>query len=236
MSWTIESLEEEAEGLLKGAITRAVDAGILLFCASNDQGKLTRMPYPARLDERMFRIGAATALGDADPATQKSVMFIAPGSDEVKQTAHREDLGFAKPRFGSSIATARCAGLAALILQCITLGYAYLKSDVRTHENMHKMFMRLVDKTIDGDSQYLRVWTVFEVAKSKAEIGTHEELNIIRAAAAEFMNRVDWNSLMARSPPLAAGVTAQHTTATDSLGISDLNRVRQRMARFSRPT
>ena len=200
MSWTIETPAEGDEALLRHAVTKALDADILLFCASNDQGNLSDIPYPARIDQdKIFRIGSATALGNPDAATQKSVMFIAPGSDEVKQTSHSEDMGFARPRFGSSIATARCAGLAALILQCIVLtNGTHSKRDLRKHPNMQSMFARMVEHNYSGgNSKYLRVWEVFEVAKAKAALGADEEGNVIRAVASEFMRMVKWMNVSA---------------------------------------
>ena len=220
MSWTIENLDEANQQTLKDALKKAADADILLFCASNDQGRLTDVPYPAKLDDRTFKIGAATVLGTASPETQTSVSFIAPGwSDEVseKQTMNGGNLDSEKPLFGSSIATARCAGLAALILQCLTLTYPNApKTAIRTRDNMKEMFMRLVGEGKEGDYRYLRVWDVFEAAKSKAaEIGTNEEKYIIDAAAREFGKKVKWVDFESTSQPRAAAIKEQQTVDTD---------------------
>jgi hypothetical protein len=192
MSWTIETPEETK--LLENAIGAALDEEILLFCASNDQGNLTDVPYPAKAAgtkiSKIFKIGSATVLGLRDMAAQDSVDFIAPGAEFVKRTLHDDDQGFAGPRSGSSIATARCAGLAAVILQCIMLIQTdYTKKSVRTHNNMVAMLKRLVDDN-DKDN-YLRVWKVFEVALEKAKLDKNYEWNVISTVANLFITRVD---------------------------------------------
>jgi hypothetical protein len=210
MSWTIEKPEEPALQDLQYAVSSALGAGILMFCASNDQGDLTGIPYPACIDEkRIFRIGSATALGHLDGKTQKNVMFIAPGGSEPKavvtqrQQQHQagnaaggDDLGFASPLSGSSIATARCVGLAALILQCVMLRHPTCpKAKVREPWIMRGMFERLT-KVKEGDvvdGKYLRVWGVFEEARQSAQLGKDLERDIVHNAAHQFVHTIPLN-------------------------------------------
>ncbi|KAF4631245.1 hypothetical protein G7Y89_g6885 [Cudoniella acicularis] len=140
MSWSIED-PGAGDGELKTAVEEAIGADILLFCASNDQGNLTtEPPYPARYyKEKIFTIGAATVLGLKDSAAEKHVNFIAPGAEFLKDTSQTNELPGVEPRTGSSIATARCAGLAALMLQCIVIGSKFSKKGVRAHDKMFKM-------------------------------------------------------------------------------------------------
>ncbi|ETS73385.1 hypothetical protein PFICI_14990 [Pestalotiopsis fici W106-1] len=191
MSWSIESPDEV--DLLKNAVESAIKDNILLFCASDDQGNTGgKAVYPAQAaSENIFRIGSATVLGLPDEAVQSSVDFIAPGSEFVKRAAHQEDKGFADPRSGSSIATARCAGLAAVILQCIMLSQKkWNKSQVRTHKNMAAMLEQLVD---DKDThKYLKVWKVFDKAVDRAEFGPDFEWEVICDVASIFQGRADW--------------------------------------------
>ncbi|OTA62828.1 subtilisin-like protein [Hypoxylon sp. EC38] len=187
ISWTIE--EPEEKDLLKTAVNKALGQNILLFCASNDLGNLSNIPYPAAINpEKIFKIGSATELGLREDKTQKRVDFVVPGSEVTKRLADENDQGFAGPRSGSSIATARCVGLAAVILQCVELFQLHNKDNPRkiehTYENMNSMLGRLVDK--DDDHHYLRVWEVFDEAMQKAEVGENHEWNIISMVASVF--------------------------------------------------
>jgi hypothetical protein len=205
MSWTIEDPAESALGDLQKAISTALNAGILMFCASNDQGdQKVEPPYPARLDkERIFRIGSATALGKLDEKTESNVMFIAPGGsdDEHQHQPHQagslnaasgNDPGAASHRRGSSIATARCAGLAALILQCVMLRHPTCdKAGVRKPGIMRGMFERLTkEKEEDAVGKYLRVRGVFEGARQSAQLGMNLERDIVYNVANDFVHTI----------------------------------------------
>jgi hypothetical protein len=190
MSWTIESPEETAKTELESVVKAALDANILLFCASDDQGNLNNMPYPACIDERIFWIGPATALGKPTDNAQKGAMFIAPGAEgETPQ----ENSDSRKPRVGSSIATARCAGLAALVLQCILLAPdGYSRSQVRKEEWVRKMFNRMTSNGRSNQNKtykYLRVWKVFDEAKRSVPMD--KDFNIIKCVADAFLKDVD---------------------------------------------
>jgi hypothetical protein len=192
MSWSIEDPDSLGLQALKEAVRLALGDNILLFCASNDQGNLTDIPYPAKINEKsIFKIGSATALGHRDLATSEAVDFIAPGSESAEPAPREAGLGFAEPLSGSSIATARCAGLAALVLQCIVLSTDPKKvprEEVRTHANMKSMFESMVN--IKDKDKYIRVWEVFDKSVDKAESGEDLEWNIIFTAANEFLKKV----------------------------------------------
>jgi hypothetical protein len=189
MSWTVEKPEDSAGKALKDAITTALNEHILLFCASDDQGDLNNMPYPARIDPRIFWIGPATALGRPTDSSQKEVMFLAPGTEDSVEG----DTDFEKPRVGSSIATARCAGLAALILQFILLAPDNNgRKHIRKEKHMRSMFERLTKDQkgeSNGNHKYLRIWGVFEEAK--IDKASDEELQFIKRVAEIFLKFVD---------------------------------------------
>ena len=66
MSWTIERTPENKSGAsqLEAAIDAADKAGILMFCAANDQGVASDMTLPAACPTRnIFKIGAAEPSG-----------------------------------------------------------------------------------------------------------------------------------------------------------------------------
>ncbi|KAH8199094.1 hypothetical protein TruAng_006730 [Truncatella angustata] len=203
MSWSIQTPEEV--DLLETAVKKALDDEILLFCASNDQGNTGEIPYPARIKpEKIFKIGSATALGFPEAKVQKCVDFIAPGSEFVKRAAHEDDQGFAEPRAGSSIATARCAGLAAVILQCIVLYQkSYDKKRVRSHKYMKAMLEELVDKT--DSHHYLKVWKVFETALDNAKLDKDFEWNVICKVAGVFLGKIPWLPQSTAQPGNAGG-------------------------------
>lgn len=188
MSWTIETPQEDAKTKLNSAVDEALNKDILLFCASDDHGNLNKIPYPASIDKRIFWIGSATALGRPNDETQTGVMFIAPGTDDMHEAPYGDSLSPTKPRVGSSIATARCAGLAALILQCILLAPdGYSRNQIRKEGNMRKSFARMTGDQTD-QRKYLRVWDVFKEAKKRA--GIEDEFNIISYVASTFLKDV----------------------------------------------
>ncbi|KAH6624421.1 hypothetical protein B0J18DRAFT_409874 [Chaetomium sp. MPI-SDFR-AT-0129] len=212
MSWTIEHVDEPAKSELEGAVNRAHADGILLVSACDDQGNISDHPYPAKNNEaKVLKIGSATTLGTRHKATNENLFdYIVPGSQDVARpaasspshTTHQTTtptgatvptVAVERPLFGSSIATARCAGLAAMILQCIALVHHpddCHKRTVRTLENMKKMLDRMVEP---GDSHaYIKVWTVFEQAMNKPGMGEDLEGSIIRKVAGEFVKRLAW--------------------------------------------
>jgi hypothetical protein len=188
MSW---SIEEPGDGLdsLEAAIQAANKDNILLFCASNDQGNTTNgLSYPARCRTgQIFQIGAANALGRQTEATTDLVNFIVPGAEVLKGTSHTSNIDVNEPRMGSSIATARCAGLAAVVLQCIVLGSTKTKKSVRTYGKMQKILQRFVDP--NDKKMYLQVWKVFEesLSKGKSELTEDYRTKILEVVATELL-------------------------------------------------
>jgi hypothetical protein len=191
MSWTIENPEETARADLETVVKAALDENILLFCASDDQGNLNNMPHPACIDERIFWIGPATALGKPTDNAQKGNMFIAPGAEG--ETSEGENSSSRKPRVGSSIATARCAGLAALVLQCILLSPdGYHRTQVRKEEYVRNMFNRMTGNRRGEQNKkykYLRVWKVFSDVKPTGD--GDRDRSIIKGVADTFLKDVD---------------------------------------------
>lgn len=203
-------MEEPARGQLKKEVNDAFQDGILLFCACDDQGNLSDHPYPAKVDKEQFiKIGSATALGTRHKGTNETFFdYIAPGSGSEEILQGVQDYGLVPPAsalFGSSIATARCAGLAAMILQCIVLVYHPdngLKLKVRQLEQMKKMFGRMVEEK--DNNKYIKVWNVFEQAMNRPGMGDDMEGNIIETIAGEFMGKLDWVSNLPKGPPRIA--------------------------------
>ncbi|KAI1420270.1 hypothetical protein F5Y12DRAFT_791763, partial [Xylaria sp. FL1777] len=191
MSWTIEHVDTDAEAKLKAAIDKAIDKNILLFCACDDQGNLSDHPYPARTaKDEIFKIGSATMLGTRHKGTNEGFFdFIAPGSEDTSQAGSTTGVAVsAKPRFGSSIATARCAGLAAMILQCLTLMYnpgQLEKSAMRKRGNVKSMFNKMVDE--NDKNKYIKVWNILDNAINHAEM-TDLEGSAIANVAREFIS------------------------------------------------
>lgn len=192
MSWTIATVDTEANKALQEAVSNARNEGILLFCASDDQGNLSDLPYPAKASkDSFFKIGSATRLGNRDKATAESVNYIAPGLEHASCIAEEKQLGYPDALYGSSIATARCAGLAAMILQCVVLlcrPENLPKSTVREHANMEKMLNTMVESK-DGN-KYIKVWKVFEKAMNTATTGSDVEGAVIANVAREFLGKL----------------------------------------------
>jgi subtilisin family serine protease len=208
MSWSIEN-PGEGEGALRAAVDLAVNNDILLFCASNDQGNQgSERPYPARLakDSSCFYIGAATVWGRIDPAVHNLVDYTAPGAEEVKEpmsspgaaTAAAATMpspaavGAGAPasaselQIGSSIATARVAGLAAAMLQSISAAQGrQAKQVVRTHKKAKKMFNYLAE---EGD-KYLHVGKIFD-EPNRPRAGVRNADSVALAAVAENLVKI----------------------------------------------
>lgn len=195
MSWTIKRTHDNEADIkdLESAIERASKAGILMFCAANDQGIARDRSYPAACTrtKNIFKIGAAEAsgaawkwLGDAE-----DVDFIFPGHNVVMERPNNINLGQCQILTGSSVATAIATGLAALVLYCTTLsalhnqtlnsqgqrGNSVTMDDLkalRSHERMNEAFLAIGTK-----NKYIEVWNVFEpaVKRSKSERVTKDQ-------------------------------------------------------------
>lgn len=126
ISWTVKKSRERERGAdlkhLGEAIKKALENGILIFCAAGDAGNFSDEEYPYEFDRsRIIRIGAAT--DDGRPWERSGVThnldFIFPGCAVVSRNARLEGAvpGDFQEKKGSSVATALAAGLAASILR-----------------------------------------------------------------------------------------------------------------------
>ncbi|KAK4205446.1 putative peptidase [Triangularia verruculosa] len=130
ISWTVKKPKDrERDADLKDlgdAMKRALDAGILIFCAAGDAGNFSDEEYPYEFDRsRIIRIGAAT--DDGRPWERSgdthSLNFIFPGCSVVSRhsSSNSPIPNHFQENTGSSVATALAAGLAALVLHCVRL-------------------------------------------------------------------------------------------------------------------
>jgi hypothetical protein len=207
MSWTIERTAHNAADIaeLESAIEAAARAGILMFCAANDQGIARDQSFPAACGgtKHLFKIGAAEASGAVwkwvgDPA---DVDFIFPGHNVVKDRPNDTPLEKCKTLTGSSVATAIAAGLAALVLYCVQLGAlnsqgqggnAVTLEDFRSikgHERMKEAFLAIGTSQASGN-KYIEVWDVFGPAAKKAErVGRDGRIEIVTEVAGRLKTR-----------------------------------------------
>lgn len=132
MSWTIEKTDKNVTAIkdLEDAIAEAAEAGIILFCASIDEGIKRDESYPAAgRTAHLFKIGVATADGAKWKYSSRAQLdYIFPGDDVYME-------GFAtgpgqklEKQTGSSVATAIAAGLAALIVTIVRMAALHTES------------------------------------------------------------------------------------------------------------
>lgn len=196
MSWTIERTKSNKTDIdeLSSAVEDAAKAGILMFCAANDQGIARDHSFPAACasTKHIFKIGAAEAAGTVwkwvgDPS---DVDFIFPGHNVVKERPNDAPIEKCKTLTGSSVATAIAAGLAALVLYCVQLGALNTEDlnqqlnmlqqgrrgsvvtmedfqAMKGHERMKEAFLGIGTSETSGN-KYVEVWHVFESAAKKA--------------------------------------------------------------------
>lgn len=183
MSWSIEPTALNGDGIaaLEGAIGAAARAGILMFCAANDQGVAVDHSYPAACanTKKIFKIGAADSSGAASNKVgdDTTVDFFFPGQNVMH--SHREDLMATnnKALSGSSIATALAAALAAVILHCIQVAALDTEAptegdrvitqsdfdEVKQHKHMEGAFLNMCSNS-KFNPKFLEVWHVAEPA------------------------------------------------------------------------
>ncbi|KLU81870.1 hypothetical protein MAPG_00951 [Magnaporthiopsis poae ATCC 64411] len=119
MGWSINTSVKIPA--LHEALQAVEHARIIMFCASIDEGaKASDNAYPARASTSCMKIGACTVDGDKlSWVSEENSKFLLPGDapisaagDKDQWSPHRHLLA------GSSVATARAAGLAAALLYC----------------------------------------------------------------------------------------------------------------------
>jgi len=164
MSWTIERTEDNKTVLSEGlrrAIHRASSASILMFCSSDDQGKLSKDDvYPGHFPDT-FKIGAAKASGREAEWTDKNSDYTFPGEDlPVDLPCHLRS-NTNNLASGSSLATALASGMAALLLYCFQIcddsgNPERALQTARIHDNMDRAFRRMTNK--NKQPRYIRAW------------------------------------------------------------------------------
>jgi hypothetical protein len=202
MSWTIERTKENVDDILdlEAAIEAAAKAGILMFCAANDEGVGRDKSFPAACSgtKHIFKIGAAEASGAVwkwvgDPA---DVDFFFPGHNVLKERP--EDfmpLENGKLITGSSVATAFATGLAALILYSVQLaalsaqkqglGASVAMEDFKAmkgHERMKEAFLA-IGTSPNSQNKYIEVWKVFASPSERAEKMGRERIEVVTKIA-----------------------------------------------------
>lgn len=212
MSWTIERTPRNETDILnlESAIETAAKAGILMFCAANDQGIARDHSFPAACGgtKHLFKIGAAEASGTVwkwvgDPG---DVDFILPGHNVVKERPNDAPLEKCRTLTGSSVATALAAGLAALVLHCVQLAALNAQSnqqkgrkgnaitmedvkDIQRHERMKEAFLAIGTSPASGN-KYIEVWNFFEPAAQKAQkVSKDEKIDIVTGVAERLKMR-----------------------------------------------
>lgn len=216
MSWATKPPDTENDKIaFDNAIRKAHLKNILMFCSAIDQGKFEDFTYPhASNPNSTFKIGAATATGvTPDFVSDKDLKFIFPGHEVVlgspyDDVSDRRFLGFAS-HTGSSVATALASGLAALVLECVRLGYistlknsgqrgrgAIQRTDVdtiRKRDALESAFTYICGGR-QADNKYVEVWntfTEFGEELKRNEGASEVQLDVITRLARLFLRKVD---------------------------------------------
>ncbi|KAL9636665.1 MAG: hypothetical protein Q9164_002684 [Protoblastenia rupestris] len=170
MSWSIVKENERGFDDFKKATNNAINDGILMFAASDDQGNTkAQETYPTNFNNNIFRIGAATVYGHKGENVQNSVDYILPGDMQLVQSLDK-NIQLNQPRTASSLSTALASGLAALVLRCAALKSASDFHKAWSRETMVKAF-----DAICGKNQYLHVQKVFGESLAKYDpVDGHE--------------------------------------------------------------
>jgi hypothetical protein len=213
MSWTIERTPANTADIsdLESAIEAAASAGILMFCAANDQGIVRDKSFPAACGrtKHLFKIGAAEANGAVWKwvGNQDDVDFIFPGHNVVKERPNDAPLEKCRTLTGSSVATAIAAGFAALVLYCVQLGALHTQASnqqqtqgvnavtmddfkaIKGHERMKEAFLAIGTSQASGN-KYVEVWEVFGPAAKKAEgVARGKRIDIVTDVARRLKMR-----------------------------------------------
>ncbi|KAI8268269.1 Major intracellular serine protease [Colletotrichum sp. SAR11_239] len=176
------SMEQRDIQALGDAIDDAAKAGILMFCSASDDiqaGAMDTLPYQKQ-PGYIFRIGAATYLGQRDGHTEdvKRIDYFFPGNQvaEAKNPRSSEPV---KYHDGSSVGTALAAGLASLLMYCARITEHRLAEKkgqegsrvastclgladaLRLQKNM-KQALDNIKSSQWTDAKYLPVWAIFK--------------------------------------------------------------------------
>jgi hypothetical protein len=119
MSWSINSSNKIPD--LDAALVAADNAGIIMFCASIDEGTMAPdKTYPRRATNSCIKIGACTGDGDRlSWVSETNSNFLLPGDAPITTAGEKvQGSHYRHLLAGSSIATARAAGLSAALLYC----------------------------------------------------------------------------------------------------------------------
>ena len=162
MSWTIERTPDNCKILDQGladAIKGAYNAKILMFCSTDDQGKLSKEDvYPGQLPGT-FKIGAAKASGNEAEYTDKNSDYTFPGEALRIDIPRHLRLNKDNLASGSSLATALASGTAALLLYCFQIVNDKPQTalqDARSYHNMDRAFRSMTDQA--RQPKYIRAW------------------------------------------------------------------------------
>lgn len=218
MSWEIEPPEcQEYKDAFDNAIRKAHHRDILMFCSASDQGYFENSTYPHASDPSyIFKIGAATATGSVlDFVNDRNLDFIFPGQDVVLGSpdgnVSDKPLEGLVSHTGSSVATALASGLAALVLECVRLGY-YIGTQMTSRprgrgiiqrEDMFKImrrdtlehaFLSMCVGSQADSNRYVDVRATFSefTEKLKRNEGASEaQLDVIADLARLFLRKTD---------------------------------------------
>ncbi|KAF8251578.1 hypothetical protein K440DRAFT_67976 [Wilcoxina mikolae CBS 423.85] len=135
-------------------IWQPIGENILMFCAANDEGLDVRydQTYPAACKNMVICIGAAKPSGKTDANVgEQNVDFTIPGQVVLDQ-----------PRSGSSVSTALAAGLAGLILFCVSISsHNKYATVIRQRNNMERVLRYLARSSTDSRATLIRVKEAF---------------------------------------------------------------------------
>ncbi|KAI0099044.1 hypothetical protein GGR51DRAFT_576438 [Nemania sp. FL0031] len=173
ISMSLATYELDSGGRLVAEIQNAKSEGVLMLCATHDEGLNVVRSYPANIDGTVT-IAASNQFG--------GVTENAPSSHDYDYRFHATNITIGVVPFiqseeaisGSSVATAIAAGLSSLILSCrrLAIGSAKEIKGWRCLIVKHKL-----DQTKDKNSKYVQLekfCNIGELVKGNAPIDMEE--------------------------------------------------------------
>lgn len=154
ISWTgPKEVNKDLQDALKTEIrTAVITAGILVFCATGDQGQDAMSSYPASYEETIS-IASTTRQGVSSPRTEEgNASFLLP--TEGIETKTPDYLPPSAELKGSSAATAVASGLASLILTCARFAYRDYKSTTSAQNDMAEKQVSKFKKNITMQTMF----------------------------------------------------------------------------------